>query len=77
MPLNAPNQMKCQKVTWPVKMISPSARVARQFRPWEAAMTRFFGKRSASTPPHSEKTTMGSMNDRVTQARSSAEEVSV
>ena len=76
-PLSAPNQMKSQNVTLPVNMTEPSTTVAAPFRLWAAKITRLFGSRSASTPPHSENTAMGSMKDRVTQARSSADDVNV
>ena len=76
-PLNMPSQMKSQKVTWSVMMMVAMKIVATQFSICAVTRMRRLWKRSASTPPHSEKKTCGTMKDSVTQARSIAEDVIV
>ena len=76
-PLKKPNQMKSQKVTRSLMMIRAMIIVAAQLRDWATRTMYFFGSRSATTPPHSENATVGTMKDSVTQARSMAEDVRV
>ena len=49
-------------------MMAASSTVAAVFRSCEPIMIGFLRIRSAMTPPHSENTNDGSMNDRMTQA---------
>ena len=50
-----------------------SSTVAAAFTSWAAIMIGFFRIRSATTPPHSENTKDGSMNERITQVSASGE----
>ena len=74
-PLKKPNQIKSQKVTASEKIMTAIIKVARQFRDCAQTMTLRFDRRSARTPPYNENKTEGSMKDKVTQARSMAEDV--
>src|SRR5262247_3541911 len=49
--------------------------VAAKLSAWPVAMTRRFGKRSANTPPHIASATCGSMNDSVTHASATVDDV--
>jgi UTP:GlnB (protein PII) uridylyltransferase len=74
-PLKKPNQIKSQNVTASEKMIAAMIKVARQLSDCAHTMTLRLDKRSASTPPYSENKIEGSIKDKVTQARSIAEDV--
>ena len=74
-PLKRPNQMKSANVTRPAMMIAAIATVATQFESCAMMRMRRLTKRSATTPPHSDRNTCGAMKESVTNARSVADSV--
>ena len=74
-PFKNPIARKVEKSALPENIINAIAKVASPFTNGAQPMIGFLAKRSAKTPPNSEKATCGTINDSVTQVNFMAEEV--